>query len=291
VGGAVSISTSVRSDLSRILGEHGRALENLMSQRPSAEARLSELADQSAVLTTSLNDLILQLRSIPYMNDRWLETRDDAGRPAIGYRREVGERADAHPYAGFEDVFRGSEDFIRERQRVYLPYLVDHDPVLDVGCGRCEMLDLLAEAGVKSFGIDLDRSMVERGRARGLQTELADGITYLHEQQEGSIGAVFSAQVVEHLEYEHLVRFHEEAYRALQPGGVFIAETVNPHSIRAFKSFWTDLTRRVPIFPEVAVMLCLVAGFSEASVLFPNGTGQLELDRWSQGEYAVIARK
>jgi hypothetical protein len=47
----------------------------------------------------------------------------------------------------------------------------------------------------------------------------------------------------------------------------------------------------VPIFPEVAVMLCLVSGFSEASVIFPNGTGQLDQDRWTQGEYAVVARK
>jgi cyclopropane fatty-acyl-phospholipid synthase-like methyltransferase len=180
---------------------------------------------------------------------------------------------------------------IRERQRVYLPYLVDHDPVIDVGCGRGEMLALLAEVGVKSFGVDLDHSMVERGKEKGLPMLVGDGISYLHEQSEGSIGAVFSAQVIEHLGYDELLRFHEEAYRALQSGGVFIAETVNPHSIRAFKSFWTDLTHKVPIFPEVAVMICLVTGFSEASVLFPNGTGQLEHDRWSQGEYAVIARK
>ena len=292
VGGSVSTSMSIRSDLSRILGEHGRALETLMSLRPSTEARISALADQSDEISASLIDLILQLRAIPYMSDpSVLETQDDAGRPAIGYRHEAGEQGPSHSYAGFEDVFRGTEDFIRERQRVYLPYLVDHDPVIDVGCGRGEMLDLLAEVGVKSLGVDLDQSMVERGQARGLQTLLADGISYLHEQEEGSIGAVFSAQVIEHLEYEQLVRFHEEAYRALQSGGIFIAETVNPHSVRAFKSFWTDLTHRVPIFPEVAVMLCLVAGFSEATVLFPNGTGQLELDRWSQGEYAVIARK
>jgi glycosyltransferase involved in cell wall biosynthesis/SAM-dependent methyltransferase len=292
VAGAVATSTSIRSDLGRILGEHGQALETLMSLRSSAESRISALTDQSEALATSLTDLILQLHAIPYMSDpSILETRDDAGRPAIGYRREVDEQGPARSYAGFEDVFRGTEDFIRERQRVYLRYLVGHDPVVDVGCGRGEMLDLLAEVGVKSFGVDLDQSMVERGRARGLQTLLADGIAYLQEQQEGSIGAVFSAQVIEHLEYEQLVRFHEEAHRALQPGGVFIAETVNPHSIQAFKSFWTDLTHRVPIFPEVAVMLCLVAGFSEANVLFPNGTGELEVDRWTQGEYAVIARK
>jgi glycosyltransferase involved in cell wall biosynthesis len=45
VGGAVSISASIRSDLSQILAEHGRALENLRRQRLS-EACLSELADQ-----------------------------------------------------------------------------------------------------------------------------------------------------------------------------------------------------------------------------------------------------
>jgi glycosyltransferase involved in cell wall biosynthesis/SAM-dependent methyltransferase len=254
----------------------------------SLEANDQRLISKVAALT----DLTLELHAIPYMSDpSILETRDDADRPAIGYRRGAGEQGPAHSYAGFEDVFRGPEDFIKERQRVYLPYLVDHDPIIDVGCGRGEMLDLLADLGVKSFGVDLDKSMVERGREKGLQTLLGNGISYLHEQQEGSIGAVFSAQVIEHLEYEDLVRFHEEAYRALQPGGVLIAETVNPHSIRAFKSFWTDLTHRVPIFPEVAVMLCLAAGFSEAHVLFPNGTGQLEIDRWSQGEYAVIGRK
>jgi SAM-dependent methyltransferase len=259
-----------------------------MSDKSTANADLRTLAEQSETLTASVNEL----RAIPYISDpSILETVDDEGRPAIGYRHEAGERGPAHSYAGFEDVFRGSEDFIRERQRVYLPYLIDHDPVIDVGCGRGEMLDLLAEVGVKSFGVDLDQSMVERGREKGLHTLLGDGISYLHEQEEGSIGAVFSAQVIEHLKYEDLVRFHEEAYRALQPGGVFIAETVNPHSIRAFKSFWTDLTHIVPIFPEVAIMLCLVTGFSEATVLFPNGSGELELDRWSEGEYAVIARK
>jgi glycosyltransferase involved in cell wall biosynthesis/SAM-dependent methyltransferase len=285
VAGGELLTESMRSDLGRILGVHGRTLEKLMSERSWVNNGLSEV-------TISLSDLIGELRTTPYMSDpSILETQDDAGRPAIGYRREVGDRQPAHSYAGFEDVFRGPEDFIRERQRVYLPYLVDHDPVLDVGCGRGEMLDLLADVGVKSFGVDLDESMVERVKEKGLRTVLADGITFLHEQPEGSIGAVFSAQVIEHLEYDNLVRFHEEAYRALQPGGVFIAETVNPHSIRAFKSFWTDLTHRVPIFPEVAVMLSLAAGFSEATVLFPNGTGQLELDRWSEGEYAVIAHK
>ena len=185
VGGAVSISTSIRSDLRRILSEHGRALGTLMAQRPTAEARLSELADQSDALTASLNDLILQLRAIPYLSDpSMLETRDDAGRPAIGFGREVRERGHVHPNARFEDVFRGSEDFIRSRQRVYLPHLIDHDPVVDVGCGRGEMLDLLAEVGVSPLvSISISR-WSSAPSEEAYRFSSPTGSPYLHEQQE-----------------------------------------------------------------------------------------------------------
>lgn len=66
-------------------------------------------------------------------------------------------------------------------------------------------------------------------------------------------------------------------------------ETVNPYSIPAFHTFWTDLTNQKPIFPEVLLALTQEAGFLEAQVIFPNGTGDLKVDRWREGEYAVIA--
>jgi len=299
LGEANTATSHIQVDLFRRLSEQTRALQahltrinDLASRTSSLDADMAELQGRTQVVAQSSAEMIDQLHAIPYMSDpALLSTRDDAGRPAIGYRKLSRDRGRPQSYAEFEDVFRGPEKFIRDRQRIYLPYLVDNDPVIDIGCGRGEMLDLLAEAGVKSLGIDLDRSMVERARARGLQVEFGDGISYLGEQRESSIGAIFSAQVIEHLGYEDLIRLHQVAFDALRPGGVFISETVNPHCVSAFKSFWTDLTHRVPIFPEVAVMLCRAAGFSEAIVLFPNGTGDLEKDRWSTGEYAVIARK
>jgi hypothetical protein len=68
-------------------------------------------------------------------------------------------------------------------------------------------------------------------------------------------------------------------------------ETVNPYSIQAFKAFWTDLTHRNPIYPEALAVYCAEAGFQEALVMFPNGSGDLASDRWTEGEYAVVARK
>jgi O-antigen chain-terminating methyltransferase len=133
--------------------------------------------------------------------------------------------------------------------------------------------------------------MVARCREKGLGVEQAEAVSYLEAQPDGSLGVVFSAQVIEHLPYEELVRYFQLAERKLVPGGLFIAETVNPHSIQAFKAFWVDLTHRLPIFPEVAVTLARLHGFESAYVFFPLGTGELETDRRTQGEYAVVAMR
>ncbi len=70
---------------------------------------------------------------------------------------------------------------------------------------------------------------------------------------------------------------------------MFIAETVNPHCVSALKTFWVDPTHQHPLFPEVALQLCRSAGFASAFVFHPNGTGEVAQDRFTQGEYAVVA--
>jgi hypothetical protein len=70
---------------------------------------------------------------------------------------------------------------------------------------------------------------------------------------------------------------------------VFIAETVNPHSLPAFRTFWTDLTHRAPIYPEVALSLVKSTGFEQGEIIFPNGGADFEADMASEGEYAVVA--
>jgi glycosyltransferase involved in cell wall biosynthesis/SAM-dependent methyltransferase len=194
-------------------------------------------------------------------------------------------------YADFEDLFRGSEDFIAERQRAYLGLLSDIGPVLDLGCGRGEMVSLLLEAGVDVMGVDLDSSMVNRGQAKGLPVVLGDALEHLRNVPPGSLGAVTSFQFVEHLPLDVLVEVMAQSLRALRQGGLVVAETVNPHSARALKAFWLDLTHRHPIYPEAALMLARSAGFATAEILFPHGSGDYEQDRVTQGEYALVARR
>ena len=69
-----------------------------------------------------------------------------------------------------------------------------------------------------------------------------------------------------------------------------LAETVNPHSIGSMKTFWVDPTHQHPLFPEVVLELCRIHGFESAFVFHPNGTGDVETDRFREPMYAVCAR-
>lgn len=256
-----------------------------------AERTGDRLATEAARLEGAINDLRSRLYAEPYTSDPdLLRVVDPLGRPTIGLDRSLG-CSSGDLYRGFEDVFRGPEEFIRDRQRSYADLLRGHAPVLDVGCGRGELLDVLTEAGVEATGVDVDEGMVRRCREKRHPVLLADGIRHLSELDEGSLGAVVALQVAEHLTFEELVRFLTGAHRALRPGGRLVVETVNPHALEAMKMFWVDPTHRAPLFPEVVTVLCGLSGFASARVLYPNGSGDPDEDRRTQGEYAVVAEK
>jgi 2-polyprenyl-3-methyl-5-hydroxy-6-metoxy-1,4-benzoquinol methylase len=172
---------------------------------------------------------------------------------------------------------------------VYVPLLRTRERVVDLGCGRGELLDLLAEAGVPASGIDVDAAMVTRCREKGHAVEQVDALSFLRAQPDASLPALFSAHVVEHLKQDDLLSFLCLSRQKLQPGGLLIFETVNPHCLEAFKAFYTDRTHDSPIFPEVAIVLCWLTGFGEAYVRYPIGTGDPAVDRRTSGAYAVVA--
>lgn len=194
-------------------------------------------------------------------------------------------------YKVFEDVFRGSEEEITGRHRGYLELLEGFAPVLDLGCGRGEFLDLLAEANMERTGVDIDPGMVARCREKGHENVVeADAISYLSELGEASFGTVFNAQLVEHLSFEQLGHLLTGSLNALRPGGLLVIESVNPHSPVALRAFWLDPTHRNPLYPETMLTLCELSGFASALAFCPQGTGDYERDRRTEGDYAVVAR-
>jgi O-antigen chain-terminating methyltransferase len=171
----------------------------------------------------------------------------------------------------FAERFRGSEDYVKAGQQVYVPYFAGRARVLDLGCGRGEFLELLRAAGVDARGIDLSAESVARCKAKGLDAEEADLFGYLASQPEASLGGIFCAQVVEHLPPERLPELIQLAARGLEPGGVIAIETPNPECLAIFAThFYLDPTHTRPV--PYALLVFYLEEF---------GVGNIEVKRLS----------
>jgi O-antigen chain-terminating methyltransferase len=176
---------------------------------------------------------------------------------------------DSHKYVGFEDQFRGPTADIRQRVSEYLPFFKGARDVLDIGCGRGEFLALLREQGITARGIDINASMVDVCRQQGLDVAEADALTYLRAQPDGSLGGLFAAQVVEHLEPRYLTSLLDAAFDKLRPGSAIILETINPACWFAFfESYIRDITHVRPIHPDTLTYLLIATGFQHVDVRY-----------------------
>jgi SAM-dependent methyltransferase len=204
---------------------------------------------------------------------------------------------DALPdYFAYEARMRAPTDEIRDRQQPYVELLRGHGPVLDVGSGRGELLQLLREAGIDARGVDADADMVAFARGEGLEVQQQDLLEALASHGEGSLGAVTALQVVEHLPPAALVRFLELTSRVLRPDGLLIAETINPASPAALRHYFADLTHAQPLVPETLELLARHAGFGVVEIRFMNEPQPHDDQRISEQlfaplDYALIARK
>ena len=205
------------------------------------------------------------------------QARQDAARPAGAFAANL----DAATYVGFEDRFRGPEREIRGRLEDYVPILASTSDVLDVGCGRGELLDLLRQHGVNARGIDTNDAMIQLCRSRGLDAERADALAFLQRQGDGSLGGVVAIQVVEHFEPAYLVRFLESAHHKLRSGAPLVLETINPACWMAFfDCYIRDITHRWPLHPDTLRYLVQTSGFTSVDVQFRQPVGEGDrLDR------------
>lgn len=156
-------------------------------------------------------------------------------------------------YAELERRFRGGPEEIRERIRAYLPRLEGLGrgaPVVDLGCGRGEGLEALAEAGLLPLGVDSCAEMVERCRELGFEAVVEDASAFLAAREPGSLAGILCLHLVEHLEPARLERLLPLAARTLRPGGILVIETPNTLSLMvSARSFWLDPTHVRPLHP------------------------------------------
>jgi SAM-dependent methyltransferase len=242
----------------RVFNDSVLKLVDALSERADASAAARERAEQ---LVRELEERLARLERRGPGSGGVAAPVTVAAQPAA---------ASVPDYFAFESRMRGSVDAIRERQRRYVDDLREHAPVLDIGCGRGELVGLLREAGVEARGIDADADMVAYARGDGLDVDQADLIEYLNRIEDGSLGGIFMGQVVEHLPPATLVDALRLSAAKLRPGGLLIAETINPLSPIALRNYFADLTHAQPLVPETLELLSRQSGFAETEVRFLN---------------------
>ncbi len=261
----VSEDNTVEAErLARRVDGTGAGLEAVASAQRALDESFALLEASARVLKRELHRLRSTLA--PAVAP---DSQPDAGSAATSLAEDGAAEDHASAYVGFEDVFRGGHDDIVERQRAYLPYFEGAADVLDLGCGRGEFLELLREQGIAARGIDTNPEMVARCVERGLDVTRADALGHLRGLPETSVGGLFSAQVVEHLEPRYLMRLLEAMHRVLRPGGRAVIETINPASWAAFFSaYLRDVTHRQPLHPDTLQHLLRAAGFVSVEVVY-----------------------
>ena len=176
---------------------------------------------------------------------------------------------DSVTYVGFEDRFRGSSPDIARRLEEYLPIFEKANDVVDIGCGRGELLGALKARGVRARGVDANPAMVDLCRSQQLEVELGDALSFLERQRDASVGAVVAIQVVEHFDPAYLVRFLDAAFHKMKPGAPLVLETINAACWMAFfETYIRDLTHQRPLHPDTLRYVVEASGFSSVDVRF-----------------------
>ncbi len=250
--------------------------------RASDAARLrehSEIANRVTVHDAALARLEDQTRSdfraLRAVLDRLTVFLDVSARQV---RKAAGEEEDEpsleEQYASFEQMFRGEREQIKQRAEHYLGTLSaagiapgDEGIVLDLGSGRGEWLEVLAEHGYHGRGVDSNRGMLKASETRGHEVVEADALDYLRAQPDGLFAAITSMHMVEHMPHPVVIQLLDEAMRVLRPGGVLILETPNPENVLVGSCvFYMDPTHLHPIPPPLLQWTVQARGFEQVEI-------------------------
>jgi cyclopropane fatty-acyl-phospholipid synthase-like methyltransferase len=124
--------------------------------------------------------------------------------------------------------------------------------VLDVGCGRGEILSKTARMGVRAMGIDyaetavrFSRDLVEKDEAINHQVGIYQASALCLPFETGVFDRVLMLDIVEHLYPKELSMALAEAYRVLRPGGRIVIHTA-PN--KWYDQYAYPLVRRVRIW-------------------------------------------
>ncbi|MEK0313659.1 class I SAM-dependent methyltransferase [Cohnella sp. 56] len=228
---------------------------NLVALINNKEAEISTIQNHIEELKTQNKELLNEVNKLQNMIQDYKEKDKEKESFPINYKK-------------FEDRFRGPEESLVAGQlEAYLPFLANKNTIVDLGCGRGELVEALNNIGKYTIGIDLNKDLVIHGREKGLEIINDDMISWLREDKNEKHDAITCLHVIEHLYPHQIVELVNGAYDNLNENGILIIETPNPETLYnlAF-GFTIDLTHKKLIHAYTMRFILEEAGFRDIVV-------------------------
>ena len=285
------------------------------------DAQIQQLTTQVEHLNQELSATAESLRAYKKLDDRLTELQHQLSNLSADGVVSESERktvvnatvSDNHRfdqfYKAFEDKFRGSEEIIKARLLEHLPLFTSlpaslrKKPIVDIGCGRGELLSVLKEGGLKAIGIDMNSAMVKRAIDDGFEAYAMDAQSYLSTLKSSSLAAVTGFHIVEHIPFEALMDIFAECYRTVAHNGFVLFETPNPETFSVgAHTFYLDPSHQRPVPPQLLAFMLEYSGFNTEIVRLHNieetpdsiksaVIKKLHKSAYGPADYAVIGRK
>jgi 2-polyprenyl-3-methyl-5-hydroxy-6-metoxy-1,4-benzoquinol methylase len=138
------------------------------------------------------------------------------------------------------------EESVRELYAPLLKYFEGCNNVLDVGCGRGILLDMLREKGIRAVGCDSEPSMVQTCIGKGLACVQTDVLSFIGGTDQ-KFDAICCGHLIEHLSPTAAHELLRQCFNKLTSGGRLLIITPNPEDLKVITYyFWLDLSHVRP---------------------------------------------
>ncbi len=261
----------LRADLEEITSRHEILAEDLIADYHRESGILKRTGQSgTALLARMFSDLSRRLDAIPTGKSiPEPKARDVVTLPATdGF-----DLFKDNFYHRLENRYRGAPEEIGKRLKIYLPDVeaawlrTSKKPAMDIGCGRGEWLQLMADHGIDAFGVDTNAVQIEEAKEQGLDVRLGDALQALAGIDDDSLCAITAHHLIEHLPFDAVAWITREALRVLAPGGILLFETPNTRNVLVgATTFHTDPTHLKPMPEQVMSVLLETAGFDPVDI-------------------------
>ncbi len=137
-------------------------------------------------------------------------------------------------------------------------------PVVDLGCGRGELVRLLQAEGFDAEGIDISPEQVALAHAAGVTRVREGDFRTVLAAHPAHYAAITATDLLEHLTKPEVLRTFDDVAAALAPGGVFVGRVPNAVSPLGGHIQAGDFTHQTSFTARSIRQLAAAAGFESA---------------------------